>query len=402
MTSDSTVPAPGLTRRAGLGLIAAAAASPALAAGPPSAGWTTAWAATLQRQAKAPQLAGATLRNHALLSQGGEALRVRLSNEFGGQPLKIGAASILVSGRTIPLVFGGARGLVIPPGAPALSDPVDIACKALDPVEVSLFLPEPTSLETFRRSPTPAGGRISGAGDFTGPAPFTTAQETYLSLLSAVEVRSDRKTPGLVIFGDTKSVGHGNWADLLIQLTGGRIAVANRSMYAGLLALGPPGDSGLARFDRDVLSVAGATHMLLFTGNNDLIQPGAVGSGGRPLLDPALTQSTAQLIEAQEQALDRARAAGLKVIGGTWLPYDGVAIEGYSTPEKAAKRQAVNAWMRGDKRFDRVIDFEAALRDPARPGQLLAAYDSGNHFTPSDAGYKKMAEAAWAVLKTLV
>ncbi len=390
-----------LTRRAGLGMIAAAAASPTLAAGPTPTGWSTAWAATLQHQAKAPQLAGATLRNHTLLSQGGRALRVRLSNEFGGQPLKIGAASILVGGRTVPLAFGGARGLTIPPGAPALSDPVDIACRALDPVEVSLFLPEPTSLETFRRSPTPAGGLISGAGDFTGQAQFPTAQETYVSLLSAVEVRGDRKTASLVVFGDTKSVGHGNWADILVELARGRIAVANRSMYAGLMALGPPGDSGLARFDRDVLSVAGATHVLLFTGNNDLIQPGTVGSGGKPLLDPALTQSADQLIGAQEQVLDRARAAGLKVIGGTWLPYDGVPIEGYSTPEKAAKRQAVNAWMRNDKRFDKVIDFDAALRDPAQPLRLLPAYDSGNHFTPSDAGYRRMAEAAWSVLKTL-
>ncbi len=91
----------------------------------------------------------------------------------------------------------------------------------------------------------------------------------------------------------------------------------------------------------------------------------------------------------------------MKVIGGTWLPYDGVPIEGYSTPEKAAKRKAVNAWMLSDKRFDKVIDFDAALRDPAQPLRLLPAYDSGNHFTPSEPGYRKMAEAAWSVLKTL-
>ena len=41
--------------------------------------------------------------------------------------------------------------------------------------------------------------------------------------------------------------------------------------------------------------------------------------------------------------------------------------------------------------FDAVIDFDAALRDPAHPTRLLARYDSGDHVHPSDAGYAEMA-----------
>jgi hypothetical protein len=38
-----------------------------------------------------------------------------------------------------------------------------------------------------------------------------------------------------------------------------------------------------------------------------------------------------------------------------------------------------------------VIDFDAALRDPARPTRLLPAFDSGDHCHPNDAGYAAMA-----------
>ena len=43
--------------------------------------------------------------------------------------------------------------------------------------------------------------------------------------------------------------------------------------------------------------------------------------------------------------------------------------------------------------FDGVVDFDRAVRDPARPDRLLATYDSGDHLHPSMAGYKAMAAA---------
>jgi hypothetical protein len=50
-------------------------------------------------------------------------------------------------------------------------------------------------------------------------------------------------------------------------------------------------------------------------------------------------------------------------------------------------RQTVNNWIRSSGEFDAVIDFDAAVRDPAAPTQLLGTYDSGDHIHPSDAGY---------------
>ena len=57
------------------------------------------------------------------------------------------------------------------------------------------------------------------------------------------------------------------------------------------------------------------------------------------------------------------------------------------------KRRAINAWIRTAGPFYGVIDFDHALRDPARPDRLHAAFDSGDHLHPNDAGYAAMAAA---------
>lgn len=56
-------------------------------------------------------------------------------------------------------------------------------------------------------------------------------------------------------------------------------------------------------------------------------------------------------------------------------------------------RQQVNRWIRTSGAFDAVVDFDAVLRDPADPVELLPAYDSGDHLHPSDAGYLAMARS---------
>ena len=59
----------------------------------------------------------------------------------------------------------------------------------------------------------------------------------------------------------------------------------------------------------------------------------------------------------------------------------------------AAKREALNQWIRTSREFDGVIDFDAALRDPKNPKSMLPAFDSGDHLNPNDDGYKAMADA---------
>ena len=67
------------------------------------------------------------------------------------------------------------------------------------------------------------------------------------------------------------------------------------------------------------------------------------------------------LIGAYEQIILRAHARGIKVYGATLLPCEGSF---YFNPGLEAARQEVNAWVRESGRFDAVIDFDAATRDP--------------------------------------
>ncbi len=396
-----------ISRREGLSALGLAMATPALMASPAAAQpgeagtWTAVWGAAVQKQANPPTLTNQTVRQKVIASAAGRRVRVRFSNEWGSSPLKIGAASVKLGDVIRPLTFSGSPSAQVSPGAPLVSDAVDLAVPALAALEISLFLPGPTVVETFQRAPQPKGAVISPPGDFTGRADMPMASESAHVFLSAVEVTGARKG-GLLIYSDTKSAGPGTWPEMLVALEKGAYPIVNRSMFAGLLTLGPPGDSALARFDRDVLACAGASHVLIFTGNNDLIQPGALGGNGRVMMDPALALSETQLMAALAQAVARARAAGLKAIGGTWLPYEGVEIEGYAAPEKLRKRDAINAWIRTRGNFDAVIDFDAAVRDPARPQRLLAAFDSGNKFTPNEAGYRAMAAAAQTALKRIL
>jgi lysophospholipase L1-like esterase len=136
------------------------------------------------------------------------------------------------------------------------------------------------------------------------------------------------------------------------------------------------GQSALTRFDRDVLSVPGATHVIVLEGVNDL--------GMKP------SPGAADLIAGYRQIIARAHAHGLKIIGGTILPYGGAA---YFSASGETVRQFINTWIRTNHEFDAVIDFDAAIRDPAKPERMRADLQSGDWLHPNDAGYRVMGEA---------
>jgi len=147
------------------------------------------------------------------------------------------------------------------------------------------------------------------------------------------------------------------------------------------------GDSALLRFDKDVLGQAGVKYVIMQEGIND------IGFGTlppNPVTDPATDVSAAQVIAGYQQLIAQAHARGLKIFGGTLLPFKDSF---YYTAAGEAKREAVNAWIRTSGAFDGVIDFDRVLRDPDSPSQLLPRYDSGDHGHPNDEGYAAMAKA---------
>ena len=61
--------------------------------------------------------------------------------------------------------------------------------------------------------------------------------------------------------------------------------------------------------------------------------------------------------------------------------------------DREAARPAVNACIGTSGRFDAVVDFDAVVRDPARPMFPLPADDSGDHVHFNVAGYRVLANS---------
>ena len=123
-----------------------------------------------------------TIRQVVHTSIAGRKARVRLSNEFGSTPLVVGAVSLalhgggaaIVAGSDRPLTFSGRTSFAIPPGAPALSDPIDFDVPALGNVVVSIYLPKPTAVTTLHRR-AQATTYVSTPGDYSGAVVMPTA-----------------------------------------------------------------------------------------------------------------------------------------------------------------------------------------------------------------------------------
>lgn len=380
--------------------VAACASSPSVTA--PTAietgpGWAGAWGAS-----PTIPLAGGrafdnqTIRQVMRLSTGGAEIRLRLSNEYGDKPLKIGAATVALAGadgkpvgQPLPVHFAGATSTVIPPGAPLLSDPIRIDVKALDSLSISLFMPEPTGPCMCHFSGS-AAAFVSGPGDFTATGFEPAATFTNRAYISGIEVQA--ASPATIIpFGDsitdgTASTNDANrrWPDVLAErlaAAGEPRGISNQAI-AGNRVLSQQsaifGASALARFDRDVASVPHAKWLIVLEGIND------IGMGGANPL------SAADLIGGYRQLIARAKSRGMKVYFATLLPYDGAR---YFQEAGEAVRQEANAWIRSTTEIDGVIDFDAAMRDPANPRKMKADLQSGDWLHPNDAGYKVMGDA---------
>jgi len=352
-----------------------------------------------------------TLRQIARVSVGGARVRIVLSNSLGTTPLRIGAAQValrdtgagIIAGSARVLTFGGLPQPVVPAGALMVSDPVDLAVKDSGDLVIDLHLPDDTSTWKSPVTVHPASWQVnyvSTAGNHVGatrfPVAATTAYRRGDGLASAssfflarVEVAVAQSTGVLVAFGDSITDGtqsgldaNRRWPDLLaarLQAAGIRLSVVNGGIGGGRVLADGVGPNALARFDRDVLSQPGVTHVTVLEGVNDI---GVGGANASP--------TVAELIAGHRQLIDRARARGLRVYGGTIVPFEGAA---YWTPEGEAKRQALNDWMRASGAYDAVLDFDRLMRDPARPTRMRAEFDSGDHLHPAPAGYRAMADS---------
>ncbi|MFP5228462.1 MAG: SGNH/GDSL hydrolase family protein [Acidobacteriota bacterium] len=351
-----------------------------------------------------PAPGNTTYRDIVRISAGGSALRVELTNEFGSRPLTIGAAHLALSsgmgsiqpGTDVALTFNGQASVIIPPGAPMVSDPIPMNVTPLSSLAISIYLPDQPIGETTCHQEGMTTTYITEGNNTAAPTVSDARTISSWCFVKAIDVSTKAaNAAAIVCLGDSITDGahstpnmNRRWPDVLAQRLQAdpklaHLSVLNEGIGGNRLLNDIAGPNALARFDRDVLAQSGAKYVILLEGIND------IGHTAEPRVSADII-TVQDLILAYTQLAAEAHAHGLKIDAATITPYAGAR---YFRPKGEEMRAAVNQWIRTSGVFDGVIDFDKAVQDPANPTTFAAAYDSGDHLHPNDAGYEKMANS---------
>ena len=376
--------------------------------------WVSAWASAqilVDPANSLPQTAlkDTTLRQLVRLSVGGTRLRVWLSNVFGTAPLAVSGVDIAraispqssaIDPRTDrQLTFSGGRSVIIPAGAEYVSDPVSLSVPALTTLAVSMHYADLPSAETGHPGSRATSYLVPGDRLAAPQLQAVTPVERWY-YLSGIDVQPATPSGATAVLGDSITDGHGveantnsRWTDVLLErlksLPATRsLAVLNVGIGGNRVVDDGIGPNAPARLDRDVLERSGVRYLIILEGVNDL----GVLTRDKPASPAEHALLVSRILSAYRQIVVRAHERGIRVIGGTIMPYAG---SGYYHPNAANEvdRAAINTWIRTRGNFDAVVDFDALMRDPAQPTRLRSDYDSGDGLHPSAAGYRAMGEA---------
>jgi lysophospholipase L1-like esterase len=341
-----------------------------------------------------------TVREFVHSSVGGRAARIRLSNEYGQEPLVVQDARLalrdastangVLTATDHALTFSGSASVTIPVGAIAISDPVDMDVPALTDVGVSFYLPASSFTSVTGQNATfDKTGFLAYGGDFGAAATLPSGSPSLpvSFFLVGLDVQGDEARGSVVALGASITGGVGStldannrWTDVLAQ----RLVQARLGI--GVLNSGISGDNALddaggpnaqRRFNSDVIAQAGVGWVIIsdFPINNFGPDP---ATGAAP-------------VAALKQFIVRGHEKRIKVLCSTLTPFKGF---GAWTPDLEAGREIYNAFVRSPHSgCDGIIDQATAVSDPRDPQRYLAAYDSGDHLHPSPAGHAAIANS---------
>ncbi len=371
--------------------------------------WVGTWATAAQPcvQRNMPydnNLSNQSLRQVVKVSIGGNLMRLRLSNEYGTEAVRIKSVYIAASGDSCDIIpstakylkFNNSEEVVIAPGKSVASDALKYDLKPLQRLTITINYTSAPKLPTVHPGSRTTSYIMKGACNPKGKFKIADRRNHWYNI-AAIDVY-DTKSSAIAIIGNSitdgknsTDNGQNRWPDMLSEF----LQVKYKTTHLGVLNLGiggnqvviPGGNGDIAvqRFDRDVLGQQGVGKVVIFEGVNDI----GTSKGNSE-------QVAEQLIKAFQEMINKAKARNLKVYLATITPFGNSF---YYTIFHEAAREYVNDWIRKQEgKVDGIIDFDAVVRDPANPHRLRKEFQSDwLHLNP--AGYKEMGLYAAEILK---
>lgn len=349
--------------------------------------------------APAPYLAGNSLRQIVEVSFGGKEVSLKLSNEYNTEETEIvgvelaralskGGSAEIDESTVTALTFGGKKGVTMKPGEVIVSDPAKFRLTPRMDVAITIHFGKVSQKDVTGHPGSRTSSYIAkgNTNDFSGAV--ETAHWYYINSLL---VKAGKGYGAIAAIGNSITDGRGTttngqdrWTDVLSERLlknkkTKKLSVLNLGLGGNCVLRGGLGPTANSRYDRDVLNQEGVKYAIVFEGVNDL-------GGSR---DGVATANS--LIESYKVMIRKAHEKGIKIYGGTIMPFKG---NGYYNESREMGRQMVNEWIRTSGEFDGVIDFDAATRDAEQPDRLNPDFLFENDWLhPNASGYRTMGEA---------
>jgi lysophospholipase L1-like esterase len=387
-------------------LVSGALIGSAPAAERPAKAWFTSWAQSQQG------LADTTLDNQSMrmithLSQGGDAVRIRLQNTFGKDALTIDRTTVGVSTGDASVqtpravTFSGRDAVTIPPGGEIWSDETNLVTRHDQDVAVSMYVAGTVvpgqHTSAFRDNYLGSGDHTS---DSSGSAYTRTVTSTYL--VSAVDVHNRALKGTIVPFGSSVVDGTGStncgpgctetgtnrrWTDDLArrivtelprsaQLTVANAGIGGTTSAAACPAMPPQvmGLDALSRLERDVLALHGVTAVIYYYGTNDL----------------AYKCTAEPILASYRQVFQRLRDKGIAVYVTPITSRPGYTDQ--NNLDRHTVSTFVKQWNNCANTCTGITDFDQVLKDPLKPNSINPAYDTGDGIHANIAGQQAIAD----------
>ena len=348
----------------------------------------------------------------------GGRVRVLLSNKFAKGTLRLERMTVgRAEGGTVAepeeVLLRGCREIILQPGEEVYSDEIALHTEPGSRIAVSCYIGCAQEIESVCGFWAKGGPLVTlnRHGDATDGREYedVPAQEIYPLIqedpsplkamffygFSVVQVYTEDSVKSIAAFGD--SITHMGFVanelyKRLYQAYPGRAALQNCGIGGNRLLRDATyieeapgharmfGQAGIKRFERDVFGTEETDTVLVLAGINDIMHPVRFGcDGGVPPAAGEMEKGYMCLAETAKKHHARIFGATITPCGNREYPEGWMELfEGTRLP--------VNEWLRSTDVFEKVFDYDAAVRDEEKSGYMRAESHIGDGLHPNEKG----------------